>query len=216
VGHRALIAYERTDQNYNLHYSHWGAANLRLKQEITDATPFGGDLPSQWARTTHRALTEGADPETVRDQLELDPPHQTDIEPLPRATGLTLETILTEHLDYLSHEAFYVVDRDCSVTAYRTLWFGLEYESDVATKSPTIGHGATVSVRWHQRQPVNDGYVQGQFQGMKRIVGQMVDRGVFDQSEATRYLATELAAVSPSNSELWIAIDGERFVPEDG
>jgi hypothetical protein len=29
MGHRALVAYERTDGQYTLHYSHWGAANLR-------------------------------------------------------------------------------------------------------------------------------------------------------------------------------------------
>jgi len=30
MGHRALVAYERTDEQYTLHYSHWGAANLKL------------------------------------------------------------------------------------------------------------------------------------------------------------------------------------------
>ncbi|MFC6771328.1 DUF6735 family protein [Halorubrum pallidum] len=28
MGHRALVAYERTDGQYTLHYSHWGAAAL--------------------------------------------------------------------------------------------------------------------------------------------------------------------------------------------
>lgn len=47
MGHRALVAYERTDSTYNLHYTHWGGSNLRLKHTITDATPFGGEAPAQ-------------------------------------------------------------------------------------------------------------------------------------------------------------------------
>ncbi|ELZ32433.1 hypothetical protein C474_06407 [Halogeometricum pallidum JCM 14848] len=42
MGHRALIAYERIDGTYTLHYSHWGAANLKLKHRITAETPFSG------------------------------------------------------------------------------------------------------------------------------------------------------------------------------
>jgi hypothetical protein len=41
MGHRALVAYERTDGTYTLHYSHWGAANLKLKHYITAVTTFG-------------------------------------------------------------------------------------------------------------------------------------------------------------------------------
>lgn len=47
MGHRALIAYERPDSTYNVHYSHWGAIHLRLKRAITEETPFGGDKPDQ-------------------------------------------------------------------------------------------------------------------------------------------------------------------------
>jgi hypothetical protein len=36
MGHRALVAYERTDGQHTLHYSHWGAANLQ-----TQAPNFG-------------------------------------------------------------------------------------------------------------------------------------------------------------------------------
>ena len=43
MGHRALVAYERTDGQYTLHYSHWGAANLKLKHRISAESPFGGD-----------------------------------------------------------------------------------------------------------------------------------------------------------------------------
>jgi len=43
MGHRALVAYERTDGQYTLHYSQWGAANLKLKHRISAESPFGGD-----------------------------------------------------------------------------------------------------------------------------------------------------------------------------
>ena len=51
MGHRALVAYERTDGQYTLHYSHWGAANLKLNHRISAESPFGGDnTDSKWAK----------------------------------------------------------------------------------------------------------------------------------------------------------------------
>ncbi len=50
MGYRALVAYERTDGQYTLHYSHWGAANLNLKHRISAESPFGGEsTDSTWA-----------------------------------------------------------------------------------------------------------------------------------------------------------------------
>lgn len=42
---RALVAYERDSADgprYDLHYAHWGAADLRLRHELGPETPFGG------------------------------------------------------------------------------------------------------------------------------------------------------------------------------
>jgi len=51
MGHRALVAYERTDGQYTLHYSHWGAANLKLNHRISAESPFSGDdTDSAWAK----------------------------------------------------------------------------------------------------------------------------------------------------------------------
>ena len=52
----------------------------------------------------------------------------TVVEPRPRATGLTFDEIIADHLEYLHHEAFYVVLSTFEVTAYRTLWFDLQYD----------------------------------------------------------------------------------------
>ncbi|WP_158058044.1 DUF6735 family protein [Halorussus halophilus] len=40
MGHRALLAYERADGNYDLHRSHWGGANFALADAITVDDPF--------------------------------------------------------------------------------------------------------------------------------------------------------------------------------
>ena len=55
----------------------------------------------------------------------------TAIEPKPRATGLTLDEMVADHRDDTHHEAFFVVSPTFEVTAYRTLWFGLQYDSVV-------------------------------------------------------------------------------------
>ncbi len=188
MGHRALIAYERTDGNYNLHYSHWGGCQLRLKHRITEATPFGGEIPSQWTGEVHDALAAGEDIERLADQYHLSRDIPTDVEPLPRVTDVGFEQLLTDELDFLHHEAFYVVDRDFRVTAYRTLWLGLEYDSELVTDSPTVGHGILKTVRWHDGHPVGDDYTRGQFEAVKRVVGDMVDTGAFDLDGALEYI----------------------------
>ena len=66
MGHRALVAYERTDGQYTLHYSHWGAASLKLKHCITAETPFGGeDTDSKWAKQLLAELADGLEADAV-------------------------------------------------------------------------------------------------------------------------------------------------------
>jgi hypothetical protein len=40
MGHRALVAYERPDGRYDVHYSHWGGENLSLGARISRETPL--------------------------------------------------------------------------------------------------------------------------------------------------------------------------------
>jgi hypothetical protein len=202
MGHRALVAYERTDGNYNVHYSHWGASSLRLKHAITEATPFGGDDPgAQWPREVHEALIDGGEVAAVREQYRLDD-CQTDVEPLPRATGVDFETITSDHLDFLSHEALFVVSAEFDVAAYRTHWFGLQYESDSVIDSATVGNGALRTVRWYDDELVGDGYTKGEFAALKAVVGDMLDRGVFTREQAQRYMQARLRAWTDSRTEL--------------
>jgi len=57
MGHRALVAYERTDGQYTLHYSQWGAANLKLKHRISAESPFGGDDTDSSGRNSSSRTT---------------------------------------------------------------------------------------------------------------------------------------------------------------
>ena len=66
MGHRAVVAYERTDGQYTLHYSHWGAANLKLKHQISAESPFGGDdTDSKWAKQLLAELADGLEADSV-------------------------------------------------------------------------------------------------------------------------------------------------------
>jgi len=178
MGHRALVAYERTDGQYTLHYSQWGAANLKLKHRISAESPFGGDdTDSKWAKQLLAELADGLEADAVDGYLADEDRPSTVVEPKPRATGLTLDEIVADHLDYLHHEAFFVVSTTFEVTAYRTLWFGLQYESETVKQGETVGNGALATVRWYDGEPVGDGHLQGQFAALKDVVGDMIDKG---------------------------------------
>jgi len=204
MGHRALIAYERPDGSYNLHHSHWGGLRLRLTYEITQETPFGGDPPDERLQTIHTHLLEAASDKAIDDVLDgLDVPHHpVDIEPWD--IRCTLDTIITEYLDYLHHEAFYVVDPEFEVTVYRTHWFGLQYDCKAVTDSPTVGNGALRTIRWYDGKPVGDGFAQGEFRALKNVTGDMVDREVFAGGEAIEYLKQKLAEWVGEEQELII------------
>ncbi|QCC56945.1 DUF6735 family protein [Natronorubrum bangense] len=154
---------------------HWGVANLKLKHHITAETPFGGEgTDSKWAKQLLAELADGLEADAV--------------EPKPRATGLTLDEIVADHLDYLHHEAFFVVSTTFEVTAYRTLWFGLQYDSETVEQGETVGNGALATVRWYDGEPVGDGHLQGQFTALKDVVDDMIDKGVFTLSTTRQYV----------------------------
>ena len=214
MGHRALVAYERTDRQYTLHYSHWGAASLKLKHRISAETPFGGeDTDSKWAKQLLAELADGLEADAVDGYLADENRPSTVVEPKPRATGLTLEEIIADYLDYLHHEAFYVVSPTFEVTAYRTLWFGLQYDSETVDHDETVGNGALATVRWHDGKPVGDGHLKGQFRALKDVVGDMVNKGVFTQSTARQYLKQKLGEWVGKRQELRIP-GGEAPSPD--
>ncbi|QLH84930.1 DUF6735 family protein [Halosimplex pelagicum] len=204
MGHRALIAYERPDSTYNCHYSHWGAMHLRLKNDIAKETPFGRERPDERLQSLFEELCEAetdSDLDALLNGVEY-PNQPVDVDPWD--IGCTLESIIADRLDFLHHEAFYVVDSDFQVTAYRTHWFGLQYDSALVDESPTIGNGALRTVRWYDGEPVGDGFAQGEFRALKDITGELIDQGVLTRMEAPVYLERKL--------DEWVGEDQELIV----
>ena len=69
---------------------------------------------------------------------------------------------------------------------------------------PTVGNGALRTVRWHNGEPVDDGYVPGEFRALKRVVVDLCDRELFSPAEAREYLAAMLFRWADDWSELII------------
>jgi hypothetical protein len=197
VGHRALIAYRRPDELYNCHYSHWGGLKLRLKQSVTSETPFGGEASDSDVQAYFRSSLRA----TENEQFEPPTAPSAGVDLAPFEVGVTLDSILSQQLNFLSHEAFYVVEEDFDVTAYRTLWFGLQHESRTIEEGATMGNGALATVRWYDGEPVGDGAFCGQFAALKDVVGDMIDRDVLDEQSARRYMIKKLRS--------WIQYDCE-------
>lgn len=118
--HRALVAYERTDGNYNLHTADGDGIALRLQHSITEATPFGSDRPTETAGVVYSYLTAGAAPDIVEVRFDLEACSGGDVDPIPRATDVTMTEAITDHLDPHVHEAFYVVEWEFEVTLRET------------------------------------------------------------------------------------------------
>ena len=206
MGYRALIAYERPDASYTLHYSHNGALDYRLKHQLTTETPFGGDQPSEWAHDQYEALQSRTKTTAVADAV--DRQSQTPVNPDPIAVGVPLDEVHSEYLDYLHHEAFYVVSQGFEVTAYHTRWLGLEYDCEAVESSETTGNGVLQSVSWRNGEPRHEEYSHGQFQALKDVVGDRVDDGEFTLREARAYMIEKLQAWSRDETAVIVPRDG--------
>ncbi len=200
MGHRALVAYERPDALYNLHYSHWGGLNLQLNYDVTHETPFGGNqVHAEWAAEIFKQSCEQVALDVL---LQKEERPRTTVDPDPETTGLTKEEIITQHLDLEYHEAFYVVTHEFDVTAYRTLWFGLQHVCEHICNGPKFGNGALQTVRWYDGEPVGDGPLRGRFEALKDVVGDLIDDDVLAHDEATEYMIEKLTAWCGEDQEL--------------
>lgn len=164
MGHRALVAYERADDRYDVHYSHWGAA-LDLVAGLTRETPFGGPVPR----------------EGPRDEPAVDPD--------PIATGVPFPAVVADHLDFVQHEALYVVRDGYDVAEYRVLPFLIPTADGLIEGNPTVGRGVLLEVT--SADP-GSGYVLGWFDGVRDVIGELVDRGVFDPEDVVPSLETRV------------------------
>jgi len=186
MGHRALIAYERPDELYNLHYTHWGGLNLRLKTTLSPGTPYGETEPITGNRRAFGRFLEESTSESVS-LVETDSQY-ADVDITPLETRVTLEGILSEHLDYEVHEALYVVNLDFDIEAYRTFALGFGDFARSVDSSPRRGHGVVSTVRWYDGEPVGDAYIRGWFAGARELTGVMIDQDVFTERQATTFL----------------------------
>lgn len=118
MGHRALVAYERSDGRYDLHRAHWGG-DRDLRAALTREAPFGG--PRE--RTGLAALLDRLGVAPAGGVLASDPGWAVDPEPV--ATGLGRREV-HQRVDFGEHELLYVVSAAFDVTAYAALGFGLD------------------------------------------------------------------------------------------
>jgi hypothetical protein len=107
VGHRALVAYERADGRYDVHYSHWGAHDWSLATLITENFPYGRPV-------------EAAD----------GPPP---IDPASLSTDCTLDDVVEAHVDFHSYEALFVVSEAFDIRPFMVCWFGVPGAADDRT-----------------------------------------------------------------------------------
>lgn len=118
-------------------------------------------------------------------------------DPMPEAvdedsyvTEATVEEIATEELDYLTHEAYYVVDANYEVTPYRTLWY--ELTGVGADDWRTTGFGALIEPNIVEEYN-EDGsdyicdYDNTRFAGAKTMLQEVVNK-----TEVTRRQAFEM------------------------
>jgi len=135
----------------------------------------------------------------------------TVVEPKPRATGLTLDEIVADHLDYppprgvLRGVDDVRGDRLPDAVVRPTVRIGDSQTGE------TVGNGALATVRWYDGEPVGDGHLQGQFAAFKDVVGDMLDKGVFTPSTARQYLKRKLAERVGDRQELRIPTGESPF-----
>jgi hypothetical protein len=137
MGHRALVAYERPDGRYSVHYSHWGGYRAELAAQITPETPFGSEnMEPDYLTALLQALDAATDDAEITGVVTEAQP-DTPVRPRPSGVANSLADFAEKYVDYLMHECVYVVDADFTVTAYDT--------PQLHTAGPeTIGMGALV------------------------------------------------------------------------
>lgn len=188
MGHRTLIAYEREDGLYNVHYSHWGGdSRLPLKEEISESTPLGGDgMEPEFLTAFMAALDDGLDDDTEIGGKLAEPQSSTAVEPEPEATGVELSEIVSEMLDFLHHEAFYVVDTDFDVRAFRT--WRLHPPEDGEPFEKDVGNGVLVEPSFPDGEPKSLTHFEGMFRGAFGASLSMFETGTLDREDANDWL----------------------------
>jgi hypothetical protein len=143
---RALVAYERPDGRYNLHYVHH--ADDDLADRLQPATPFAGvDPRAEWAASVLRDLLTAVDVGAVRAASRVPDDAATAVDPAPLAVAVPLEA-LPDRVAFGHHEALFLVSRSFDSTAYVAVPFDLAPVADTlaGTRIDPDAGGALVPV----------------------------------------------------------------------
>ena len=165
MAHRALVAYERPDGDYDLHRSRWGGTDLSLARRITAKTPLGGPGAAH--------IRKGPVPPSAPAPEAGSRP----VESRPVNVGLEFSAVV-DAVDPREHEALFVVPPDYDVTAYLPLWFGLP------GVAPDVTAGALVAA-----DPDGGPRLRRWFRATKGVVADLTERGALTRDEAVAYLA---------------------------
>lgn len=127
MGHRAAVAYVDDDGRVAAHYSHWGALEAKLAfgphRIKKDQLLGGGEATPAFAKALFNGLEEMAGDDTTTTapgNVE-----GTPVDPETRDTYESLAAWAEEYVDFLHHEAAYVVDTredPLEVRAFDTAW----------------------------------------------------------------------------------------------
>lgn len=179
MGHRALVAYQRADGRFDVHFSHRGADRLGLCNDITETTPLGGEASeSEFINSFVNALEKEA-PNGVRGELTK-PQEPTAVESEPKKRALTMPEVCS-YLDTYkrSAEALYVVNREFEVVGFRALHVELrdEYNGNIL-----------LSARWYDGEAVSAQFDRGWFNAAETTLSNFISEGILSVEDATNRL----------------------------
>ncbi|AGM11251.1 hypothetical protein M197_gp87 [Haloarcula hispanica tailed virus 2] len=133
MGHRASVAYVREDDTVQAHYSHWGALEARLAFQTTfdRERPYGAPGEDADRQRLLESLTSEERSREVFDYENLGGDRVGDVAEGPYDSFPDLETWAAEGVNFLHHEAAYVIDprgigepdEPWPVRAFDTMWY---------------------------------------------------------------------------------------------
>lgn len=167
MGHRAYIAYEVSSGVYNLHYSHWGASELQLVNELSKDNPYGGDCSKpEFVDAIGKMIAEAAGED---EELQKNFQEETDIDKEPLLKSVSIHEIIKEIEDNNMIEALYMAkqeDETTKIHGYRPV------------KIPETNQLLLLSHR-----PVRDTSLKNYYSGMVEMCKEITEEANISTSE---------------------------------
>ncbi len=162
MGHRALVAYRVRPGEYDVRYSHWGAAHFRLKHEITEDQPYAdGRVDEEIRDDDCRRVSL----ETIKDEIL----SYTDYEALYLVSGdFEVTTFGVESYDLVRYTG---TDRPT-----------VNDHIDLPDYNPS-NRGVCYPVRWYDGEPVSGSGDRGRIRGYVESAATLLETERFDDAE---------------------------------